>query len=90
MESYFRELSTGLFSKLTADEVLLLNYSGEDSDFARFNHSKVRQAGNVRQQELQMTLIDNHRQCHAEFNLTLCHPRQIFLLLLPSSMLYYT
>jgi len=69
MENYFRELSAAVFSQLSAHQVLLLNYSGEDSDFARFNHSKVRQAGNVRQQELQMTLIDKHRQCHAEFNL---------------------
>jgi len=69
MEDYFRELSAGVFSQLSGDELLLLNFSGEDSDFARFNHSRVRQAGNVRQQELQMTLIDRQRQSHSEFNL---------------------
>jgi predicted Zn-dependent protease len=70
MENYFRELSAAIFSQLKDDEVLLLNYAGEDSDFARFNHGHIRQAGHVRQQSLQLDLIDRHRQCHAAFNLS--------------------
>ena len=70
METYFRELSEQVFTRLTGDEVLLLNYMGEDSDFSRFNHNRIRQAGHVRQQSLQLDLIARQRQCHAEFNLS--------------------
>ena len=59
-----------MFTQLKGDEVLLLNYVGEDSDFARFNRSRIRQAGYVRQQTLQLVLIANQRQSHAEFNLS--------------------
>jgi len=69
MENYFHDLSTKLFSQLQADEVLLLNYEEEKSDFSRFNHNRIRQAGFVHQQHLKLDLIHNHRQCSASFNL---------------------
>ena len=70
MENYFRELSEKIFAQLQGPEVLLLNYSGEDTDFTRFNQNKIRQAGHVRQQGLQLDLIANQRQCHAAFELS--------------------
>ena len=61
MEGYFRELSDRLCADLPAGEVLLLNYQGELSDFVRLNHNRIRQAGNVHQQALELDLIDKGR-----------------------------
>lgn len=70
MQNYFYELADQLFQKLTKDEVLLLNYAGEDSDFVRLNHNKIRQAGFVRQQSLDLQLIANKRQATAVLQLS--------------------
>jgi len=70
MENDFRDLSTKLFSQLQANEVLLINYEEEKSDFSRFNHNRIRQAGFVHQQYLKLDLINNKRQCSASFNLS--------------------
>ena len=70
MEIYFRDLSTQLFSQLQANEVLLINYEEEKSDFSRFNHNRIRQSGYVHQQHLTLDLINNKRQCSASFNLS--------------------
>ena len=69
METYFRELSETLCASVTAGEVLLINYQGEDSDFARLNHNKIRQAGHVRQQTLHLIVINNGRQSSASLPL---------------------
>jgi predicted Zn-dependent protease len=70
MQDYFRELSEKIFALLSADtEVLLLNFAGEQSDFVRLNKSRIRQAGNVAQQKLTLTLIDGRRQSRASFDL---------------------
>ncbi|MGD2112993.1 MAG: metallopeptidase TldD-related protein [Gammaproteobacteria bacterium] len=74
MEAYFRELSDRLCAGLAAGEVLLLNYQGEDSDFVRLNHNRIRQAGHVRQQALYLDLIANARGASAV--LPLCANRE--------------
>lgn len=70
MRDFFQQLSANLFSLLTADEVLLLNFEGERSEFVRLNHNQIRQAGHVVQQRLQLILISNNRQCQGEIDLT--------------------
>ena len=70
MQDYFRQLSQKLFSLLSGDEVLLLNFAGEKSDFVRLNQNKIRQAGNVVQQRLHLTLISNQRQSEATIDLS--------------------
>lgn len=62
LETGFRELAGGLLGQPHPDEVLLLNFAGEDSDFVRFNRGAIRQAGHVRQQFLHLTLIRGQRQ----------------------------
>ena len=62
MQHYFYELAGKLFAQLKGNEVLLLEYSGEESDFARFNHNKIRQAGGVKQQSLRLNLISGAKQ----------------------------
>ena len=66
---YFRELSDNLLARTQTNEVLLINYAAENSDFVRLNHNKIRQAGNVTQHELQLDLIAEQRQSTAGFNL---------------------
>jgi predicted Zn-dependent protease len=69
METYFRELSDTLCTGLAADEVLLLNYQGEASDFVRLNHNRIRQAGHVHQQALELDLVRDGRECGASMPL---------------------
>lgn len=70
VQEYFGDLSQKLFKLLSGEEELLLNYSGEDSDFTRFNHNRVRQCGYVRQQYLRLNLIRKHKQCAADMSLS--------------------
>ena len=57
----FDALADVLLAETRGDEVLLLGYYAEDSDFARFNHARLRQAGHVAQRELRLELIDGAR-----------------------------
>lgn len=61
MQERFYELADELIARLQGEEVLLLSFSGEESDFARFNRSAIRQAGAVAQQELSIELIRGQR-----------------------------
>ena len=69
MQDYFYSLGDALFKKLEANEQLLLYFSGEDSDFVRLNHNKVRQAGNVAQRTLSLDLIEGKRHAEASVDL---------------------
>ena len=69
MQSYFNQIADFLTSQLSGEEVLTMGFSGEDSDFVRFNQSKVRQAGHVQQRYLELDLISGSR--HAASVLTL-------------------
>ena len=57
MRDYFKKLSEILFNRLENNEILILNFEGEHTDFIRFNHSKIRQAGNVKQVTLTLNLV---------------------------------
>lgn len=69
MEAYFFALVDRLQAGLRGEEVLLCAYTGEGSDFARFNRGKVRQAGHVRQQAIGLDLIAGRRHASADFDL---------------------
>jgi len=69
MQDYFYSLSDKLFSKLHADEQLLLGFSGEDSDFVRMNHNRIRQAGCTAQRTLSLDLIRGKRHAQASIEL---------------------
>jgi predicted Zn-dependent protease len=70
MQDYFYSLSDVLFSKLEGEEQLLLGFSGEDSDFVRMNHNRIRQAGSVAQRSLSLDLISGKRHAQASIELT--------------------
>ena len=57
MRDYFKKLSEILFNRLVGNEILILNFEAEQTDFIRFNHSKIRQAGNVKQATLTLNLV---------------------------------
>ena len=70
MENFFKELSQNILSKINSSEDLMLNFWGEDSHFARFNQSKVRQNGFVSDATLSITLISKQRTCSTSFSLS--------------------
>jgi len=69
MRDLFFTLAEHACAGLRGQEVLLLNFAGEVTDFVRFNHAQVRQPMTVRQAQLSMTLIDGRRR--NELTLTL-------------------
>jgi predicted Zn-dependent protease len=62
MKGRFFELAERLGRVLKAGEMLLCEFSGERSDFVRFNRGKVRQAGSVEQGYVSLRLIRERRQ----------------------------
>jgi len=65
MKQEFYELAARLERELAAGERLLCNLSAERSDFVRFNHARVRQAGSVEQRCLHVRLVRDQRQAGA-------------------------
>lgn len=68
-QQYFHDLAKALDSMLQGGEVYTASFEGEDSDFVRFNRSRVRQAGHVAQRTLHVDLIRGRR--HAKGGLSL-------------------
>jgi predicted Zn-dependent protease len=61
MEGYFHEVTNTLSGLLRGSEVYLANFHGEQSDFVRFNHGRVRQAGTVETRTLSVDLVRGRR-----------------------------
>nr|WP_225932830.1 TldD/PmbA family protein [Pseudomonas oryzicola] len=59
-----------LSKALQAGEQFTLGYSAEQSQFVRFNHAKVRQAGEVSQASAQLRLIRDGRQAEQQVTLS--------------------
>ncbi len=57
MKTYFKSLSDSVFHSLKASEHLFFNLTGDDTQFIRFNGSKVRQTGLVENQFLDFTFV---------------------------------
>ncbi len=69
-EARFSALSTELFGTLGGAEVAILTVDGEATDFVRFNHAKVRQAGHVDRERATVRLIDGCRHALVTVDLT--------------------
>ena len=65
MKGLFFHLADTLSASLAAGETLLASFHGERSDFVRFNHGKVRQAGSVEQRFVSLRLVRARRQASA-------------------------
>jgi predicted Zn-dependent protease len=71
MKNDFHRLADDLTARVSGDEVLLLNFAGETTDFIRFNQSRVRQPGQVQQRYLAIQLVDGQGQRQATTQVTL-------------------
>ena len=69
MQDYFHALVDSVSTCLRSSEIYTCTFRAEDSDFVRFNHGAVRQAGTVRQRTLSLDLINGRR--HAGGSITL-------------------
>ncbi|MBH3430594.1 TldD/PmbA family protein [Pseudomonas alkylphenolica] len=67
----FQRLAAYLQDQVRSPEHYTLGYSAEHSQFIRFNHAKVRQAGEVQQASCTLKLVNDGRQ--AELQFTLCN-----------------
>ncbi|NVZ21978.1 TldD/PmbA family protein [Pseudomonas costantinii] len=65
----FKALVNWLKHAITDKEQFHLGYADESSEFVRFNHAQVRQAGQVQQASLNLKLINDGR--HADLGITL-------------------
>lgn len=72
---HFQTLVDWLRDNLREPEQFTLGYDAESSDFIRFNHAKVRQAGHVQQASLSFKLINDGR--HADLGITLAGDPQV-------------
>ena len=70
MNTYFSYLNNHIFSLLKSDETLITNISGENSQFIRFNNSKVRQTGLIDDMSYSIILIWNNRKTSISMTLT--------------------
>lgn len=70
MQSYFFTLADAIGEWLRGEEIYLCNFSGEDSDFVRFNRNRVRQAGAVTQRFLTLDLIEGRRHAASTVSLS--------------------
>jgi predicted Zn-dependent protease len=69
MQNEFATIVDAITPLLRGDEIYTASFSGEQSDFVRFNGGAVRQAGAVTQRSLTVDLIEGRR--HASGSLTL-------------------
>ena len=70
MKHAFETLVGDVRKALQTGEQFTLGYSAEQSQFVRFNHAKVRQAGTVNQAGAQLRLIRDGRQAEQQVTLS--------------------
>ena len=73
--NHFKALVDWLKQAVTDQEQFHLGYADEASEFVRFNHAQVRQAGQVQQASLNLKLINDGR--HADLGITLSGEAQL-------------
>jgi predicted Zn-dependent protease len=70
MRDGFVRLCDELERMIEPGEAFLATFSGEESDFVRFNHDRIRQAGHVEQRYLSIDLIAGDRHAVSALTLT--------------------
>ena len=70
MQDYFKKISDLLFNALENSEILILNFDAEETDFVRYNKSKIRQAGRVHQISLDINLIKKGKTLRSSLRLS--------------------
>ncbi len=69
-EKTFNQLVQAIGSQLSTGEHFTLSVSGEESQFTRFNHAKVRQTGQVRDGRLHLSVMTESRTTAATLSFT--------------------
>jgi len=69
MRDYFYELVKSTFSLIRSSEKFTIWFFAEDMEYSRFNKTKIRQAGSVKQRYLTLSLIEGQK--HSEVTLGL-------------------
>ena len=69
MNKYFSLINSYLFSLSSKEEILITNFSGESSQFIRFNNAKIRQTGLIDDINYSIILISNNRKCSVSMTL---------------------
>ncbi len=70
MRDYFHDVAQLLQASLQGSEQFQCWFSGESTDFVRFNQSVIRQPGHVRQISLKLNLIQGRRHAGGAFGLS--------------------
>ncbi|MBT3519425.1 MAG: TldD/PmbA family protein [Candidatus Marinimicrobia bacterium] len=70
MEQIFNKISESLFTQIQNGENLILSFSGENSQFIRFNKAAVRQTGLVDDADLGLKFIANNRTVRGGFTVS--------------------
>ena len=70
IRNQFYTLAESITERLQSGEIFTCWLRGEDSEFARLNKNRSRQAGDVRQLELNLDLIEGRRHAACRFNVT--------------------
>ncbi|MBS1971317.1 MAG: Zn-dependent protease [Bdellovibrionales bacterium] len=64
----FNHVAEALFNELHQDEALTVDFRGEDTDYVRWNQSKVRQNTSVGQKEISLVFDKNGRRLNKSFS----------------------
>ena len=70
MKKVFKSISESLFTELKSGEDVILSFSGENSQFIRFNNASVRQTGLVDDADIELKFISNNRICGGGFTIS--------------------
>lgn len=69
-QAYFQQIADVLLHQTQTGEYLSISLDGEDSDFVRLNHCRVRQVGSVSQRYVTLKLIDGQKQISTRSSLS--------------------
>ena len=62
MREYFERITGELFKNIKSNELLIVNFDAEESNFVRLNKAKIRQAGSVKQISMTMSLSNKDKR----------------------------
>ncbi len=62
MREYFEKISKELFKNISRNQTLIVNFDAEESTFIRLNKAKIRQAGNVMQISVALSLLNKEKR----------------------------
>tara|TARA_B100001109_G_scaffold68650_1_gene55934 strand:+ start:5148 stop:6473 length:1326 start_codon:yes stop_codon:yes gene_type:complete len=62
MREYFEKITKELFKNINSKEILIVNFDAEESTFVRLNKAKIRQAGDVKQISVTLSLLNKEKR----------------------------